>query len=511
MSLRQHIKQLETRLLSYPRVLALLAGATTTLAFSPFHLWFLAVVAPAVLFFVWRRTDVSRFQAGFAYGLGLMGSGVSWLHVSIAQFGDLGWLFPLVITIGFVVIVSLYYGLLGWLVGGFHASGRVELLLVFPAMWVAVEWLRGWFLTGFPWLQLGYSQIDSPLAGYAPVLGTLGVSLVVTVSAGAINLLGEKGGSRRFAIPLLGLVWISGWGLSLQDWTMPSGESLRVALVQGNIPQAEKWAPEMLTPSLVLYAEQTKKHFDRDLIVWPETAVSAFQFQVDEAFIQPLEAEVKRQGADLVFGVVQMDAARERYFNAMVSLGNEQRDSYYKRHLVPFTEYLPLKFLLWPLVDLFTIPMSDFTAGDGKPLMKVGPHLVGMSICYEDAFGNEMIEALPEAAYLINASNDAWFGKSLAPHQHLQIARMRALETGRYLLRSTNTGVSAIIGSKGELLNVSPLLDVDVLTGEIKPMSGSTPFATIGNLFILAIVVLMLIVAFPCGHLRFGRGGTVDR
>lgn len=498
-------KQTVSRMLKSPQLAALLAGALTTLAFAPFHLWPLALAAPALLFYLLTRSDVPGFGTGLAYGLGLMGSGVSWLHVSIAQFGDLGWLFPLVVTIGFVTVIALYYGLFGWLAGRFPVPLRLRLVLVYPALWVAVEWLRGWLFTGFPWLQLGYAMIDTPLAGYAPLLGTLGVSWMTVLSAGLLVATGTAGRHRWVPAALLALVWLGGWGMSQQAWTEPSGDPLRVALVQGNIPQAQKWAPEQLTPSLVLYAEQTKLHFDSDLIVWPETAVSAFQYQVDEPFLVPLEAEVKRQGSHLVFGVVQMDEAREHYFNTMVALGNPERGNYSKHHLVPFTEYLPLKPLLSPLVDLFTIPMSDFTAGSGKPLMQVGPYQAGMSICYEDAFGSEMIRALPEAAYLINASNDAWFGRSLAPHQHLQIARMRALETGRYLLRTTNTGISAIVGPRGELLGTSPLLALDVLTGEIRPMAGATPFSRYGNLAILVLVLLALVVAFPCGHSRFRR------
>lgn len=494
-----------TRLLQYPRLLAFGAGGLTTLAFAPFNLWPLAVVGPALLFLLWMRPGGSGFHTGLAYGLGLMGSGVSWLHVSIAQFGNLGWLFPLVVTLVFVLIVALYYGLLGWLGQRFSSPSRVLLLWIFPALWVLLEWLRGWFLTGFPWLQLGYSQIDSPLAGYSPLLGTLGVSWMLAISAGLLVLLRDAGRVRWLAAAALLLIWLAGWGLSQKAWTTPAGESLRVALVQGNIPQAEKWLPEQLAPSLVTYAQQSKPHLDGDLIVWPETAVSAFQFQVDEAFLQPLEALVKQHATHLVFGVVQMDEQRERYFNAMVALGNEQRDNYHKRHLVPFTEYLPLKSLLWPLVDLFTIPMSDFTAGTGRPLMQVGPYQAGLSICYEDAFGNEMIESLPEAAYLINASNDAWFGRSLAPYQHLQMARMRALETGRYLLRATNTGISAIVGPKGELVSAAPLLEMAVVTGEILPMQGLTPYARFGNLPVLALLVLALIAAFPCSHSRFGR------
>ena len=268
---------------------------------------------------------------------------------------------------------------------------------------------------------------------------------------------------------------------------------------------------EQLLPTLTLYATRTKEHFGDDLILWPETAVSAFEYQVDEPFLQPLEQALQRHGSQLVFGVVQLDPDGKRYYNAMVAMG-DQRDHYRKRHLVPFTEYLPFKSVLSPLVDFFTIPMSDFTPGSkAKPLMQVGQYKVGMSICYEDAFGTESIQAMPEAAYLINASNDAWFGDSLAPHQHLQIARMRALETDRYLLRATNTGISAVIGPKGELLDTAPLLQEAVVETRIQPLSGSTPYGRLGNLPILGLLVLTLVIGFPCGHARFQRSCSTSR
>jgi apolipoprotein N-acyltransferase len=484
-------------LLRAPGVFAMLSGGLTTLAFAPFDLWVLAVLGPMFLFLVWQQTGGASFKSGFFYGFGLLGSGVSWLYVSIAQFGDLGWLFPLIITLGFILFISLYYGLLGWLAARFESVGMVQkLVLIYPSLWILMEWFRGWFLTGFPWLQLGYSQLDSPLAGYAPLLGVLGVSWMVILSAGLLaSLLTGRRGRHWLASALL-LIWLGGWLMEDIEWSRPTGEPISVALIQGNIPQAEKWLPEQLAPSLVLYANLTQMNLDRDLIIWPETAVSAFQFQVEEAFIVPLEKRIREYGTNLVFGVVQMDQQRSNYYNALVSLGNETRDHYYKGHLVPFTEYLPLKAVLWPLVDLFTIPMSDFSARQElKPLMQVGNHSVGMSICYEDAFGSEMIQALPEAAYLINVSNDAWFGDSLAPHQHLQIARMRALETSRYLLRSTNTGVSAIIAPNGRLNEVSPLLKEDVLKGEIVPLSGQTPYAQSGNLAMLLLLVVILILS----------------
>jgi apolipoprotein N-acyltransferase len=494
-----------------PGVIAVLAGILTALSFAPFEIWPLAVAGPALLFWLWLNKPGSGFRLGLLYGLGLMGSGVTWLHVSIAQFGNLGWFFPILVTLVFVLVIALCYGLLGWLSGLFRGDDELKLLAVYPALWVLVEWQREWLFTGFPWLELGHAHIGTPLAGYGPVLGGLGVSWAVALSAGLLLLLIRSQATRWYAAAGLLLLWLGGWGLLQLQWSQPVGAALKVGLIQGNIPQAQKWELDQLLPSLRLYATRTRENLGLDLIVWPETAVSAFQYQVDEPFLQPLEAALKEHGSQLVFGVVQLDEDGQRYYNAMVAMG-DQRDHYHKRHLVPFTEYLPFKSLLWPLVDLFTIPMSDFTPGSRpQPLMQVGQHQVGMSICYEDAFGSEMVQALPEAAYLINASNDAWFGDSLAPHQHLQIARMRALEAERYLLRTTNTGISAIIGPKGELIATSPLLEEHVLKGEVQPLSGSTPYGHFGNLAVLALLSVVLIIGFPCGHARFrdkcGLGG----
>ncbi|MDJ0805378.1 MAG: apolipoprotein N-acyltransferase [Gammaproteobacteria bacterium] len=496
---------------THPGLIAVLAGILTTGAFAPFAIWPLAILGPALLFQLWLKNPGGGFRLGFFFGLGMMGTGVTWLHVSIAQFGNIGWFLPILITLVFVVLMALYYGLLGWLSERFETPDRLKLLGVYPALWVLVEWFRGWFLSGFPWLELGHAQIDTPLAGFGPLLGGLGVSYVTALSAGLGLLVLKPGKARPFAISGLMGIWLSGWGLLQVQWSQQSAEPIEVALVQGNIPQEEKWELDQLVPSLTLYARLTKENLGTDLIVWPETAVSAFQHQVDEAFLQPLEQELKARGTELVFGVVRLGEDGSRYYNSMVSMG-KLRDHYSKRHLVPFTEYLPWKPILTGLVDFFTIPMSDFTPGSKpKPLMRVGEHQVGMSICYEDAFGTEMAEALPEAAYLINASNDAWFGRSLAPHQHLQIARMRALETSRYLLRATNTGISAIVGPDGALLARTPLMQETVLKGEILPMSGITPFARFGNLPILALLSLGLVIGFPCASAKTcGRTGAAD-
>ena len=485
------------------------AGGVTTLAFAPFDLAPLALLGPAVLFHLWQTGTLrSGFLHGWLYGLGLFGTGVSWLHISIDQFGNVGLPLALVITFGFVLGMALLFGIAGWLsvrlaVG--HPAAR--LLLVYPALWVLLEWFRGWVLTGFPWLALGYSQIAWPLDGLAPLLGVYGVSWGVAFSAGALVLVLEESGRRRW-YPLLGaaILWLASWAAGTLVWTQPSGEPLRVSLVQGNVPQEIKWKPEQLLRTLELYLSLTEPHWDSDLIVWPETAVPALAHRVEESFLTPLARLAREQGSEILLGVPVLEPEPDRYYNAMITLGGE-RASYYKRHLVPFGEFLPLKGLLGPLLDWLSIPMSDFSSGDGgkKPLVPLLGHQVGVSICYEDAFGEEVVEALPEAAFLVNASNDAWFGDSLAPHQHLQMARMRARETGRYLLRATNTGISAIIGPRGDLLGRSPSFAPDVLSGEILPLQGMTPYAWIGNAGIVLLALSFLGIGLWLGRAHESR------
>ena len=480
-----------------PAIIAFLTGVSTTLAFAPFSLFPMAIIGPAILF--WLLLKRPCFHIGFLYGLGLMGSGISWLYVSVEQFGNLGTFIPALFTFAFIAFVAQLYGLFGWLCQ--HLGSRLaihNLLLIYPALWVLIEWCRSWLLTGFPWLSVGYSQIDSPLAGFAPILGLLSVSWAVVLSAGLLITVLTTSPKIR-AASLLGLVllWATGEALRSVEWSSSHGKPIKVALIQGNIPQKIKWNPEQLMPTLQLFSDLTMQHKDADLIIWPETAVPGLFSQLDAEFFKPLELLLQESNSNLLLGVVLLDKERQGYQNAMVGLG-ANRAFYTKQHLVPFTEYLPLKPLFGPIVELFSIPMSNFTLHPNwQPTIKLGEYTIGMSICYEDAFGAEMIRALPEADFLVNTSNDAWFGDSLAPHQHLEIARMRALEVGRYLLRGTNTGISAIIGPQGEILHHSPLFEEHVLRGEIRPMSGQTPYSYIGNWGIL----LLLISTLSCGLL----------
>lgn len=487
-------------------LIAFVSGALTVASFAPFSLTPLALSGPALLFLLWLHASPRQaFHLGWGYGCGLLGFGVFWLHISIDQFGNVGTLLAIFITLLFVVSVALLYGLVGWCAG--YMAKRyglvLALLLFFPLLWVLGEWLRGWVFTGFPWLVLGYSQINSPLAGYAPLAGVYGVSWMLLLSAGLLVLLFMGKGYLK-AIALAGALFIWGVGMPLRDvqWTQPAGEPIKVSLIQANIEQEAKWKPENRIATLKLYTDLTRANWDSDLIIWPETAVPAFAHLIEESLLQPLSAEAVEQGSELLIGIPIWNQEGGQYYNAMMSLG-ANRDSYSKRHLVPFGEYMPLKFLLRPLIEWLQIPMSDFTPGGrDTPLLQVAGYPAGISVCYEDVFGEEVIEAMPQAAFLINASNDAWFGDSLAPPQHLEIARMRSLETGRYMLRSTNTGISALIGPHGELLAQSPAFEQHVLSGEIIPMSGTTPYAVIGNWLVISFAIVLLF--FSLLRLRWG-------
>jgi apolipoprotein N-acyltransferase len=475
-------------------LLAFAAGAITVLAFAPFGIGPLAVLSLALLFHLWQGSPSAARCAwlGYVFGLGLMGFGVFWIRISIAQFGGVNAVLATTATLLFVFGMALFFALAGWLAGRVPGHGRIPwLLLGLPAIWVLVEWLRGWLLTGFPWLSLGYGQIDWPLAGYAPVGGVYAVSLAVALSA-ALLLVWR----RPLALAALVLLWGAGFGLRLVDWAEPSGEPVPVSLVQGNIPQEKKWLASMRGPTLDLYLDLTAGVPDSTLVIWPETAVPAFVAEVEDSLLAPLHEAMQAQGRDLLLGIADGDP-RGAYFNAMLSVGSSGRAHYHKRHLVPFGEYLPLDRWVRPVLDFLEIPMSDFTPGDDRsPVITLVGHPAAINICYEDAYASEILRGLPDAAFLVNASNDAWFGDSLAPHQHLEIARMRALETGRYLLRATNTGISAIIDERGGLRGTAPQFEQAVLSGEFVPLQGRTPFVAVGNHGVVILASLMLLAAW---------------
>jgi apolipoprotein N-acyltransferase len=285
------------------------------------------------------------------------------------------------------------------------------------------------------------------------------------------------------------------------SWTQPTGTAFRAAVVQASIPQSIKWEPDLLVSTMEVYWDLTERNLDADLVVWPETAIPGFLHEVRDVLIEPMAQRAREEGTEIVLGIPAMDSETGQYFNALLSIGSRE-DLYAKRHLVPFGEFLPFKSRLGPLVDLFEIPMSDFSRGTAeRPLLAVGGRMAGVSICYEDAFPAQVAQAMPEAEFLINVSNDAWFGDSLAPHQHLEIARMRALENGRYLLRATNTGISAIIDERGRLLGSVPSFVRGDFAADIQPYAGATPYSRLGNGLAIGLAIFLVLIALGVGLL----------
>ena len=488
-----------TLLLILKFIIAFSAGAATVFAFAPFHLYHLAVLGPAVLLLLLLdSTPNLAFRLGWAYGLGLLGVGVFWMHISIDQFGGVGTVLAIIFTLAFIAFIALFYGVMGWLGKKIaRTAGWPAQLVVLTLLWVLLEWLRGWILTGFPWLSLGYSQLGTPLQGYAPLLGVYGVTLAVVASAACFVAVIKSLKTAVPALLILFLVWGSGWLLAQKEWSSASGDAIKVSIIQANFVQGLKWRAETRQPTIDLYRDLTRLEWESDLIVWPETAIPDYYRRLERELFSGLEKEAQQHQSDLLFGIAMWGDKGERYYNSVSSIGSV-RNSYFKRHLVPFGEFMPMRLLLKPLIDYLRIPMSNFAAGEAEqPLIQVLGRKAGVSICYEDAFGAEIIQAMPEAEFLVNVSNDAWFGDSIALPQHLQIARMRSVETARYQLRATNTGISAFISPKGELVSVSPINKEYVLRGEIVPMKGVTVFAQIGNWgVVLLVFVLLLFVSF---------------
>lgn len=469
-------------------------GILTVAGFSPFDIFILPVVTLALLFRLLRHAPGhwAAARIGLAFGLGMFGAGVHWVYVSLHDFGGMPMPVALLATGLFCTVLALFPALAGALQGRIGGTPTRRFLLVLPALWVGGEWVRGWLFTGFPWLAVGYSQAPhSPLAGFAALLGVYGVSLTVAVSAGALALLLEIPPRRRLAYGLLAALWLGGWALKEVAWTQPQGEPVTVSLLQGNIPQELKWRADKTVATLKLYRDLALGSRAR-LIVMPETALPLFLDQIPRPYYESLAGHAAALGGDVVVGVPEFDG--ERYFNAVLAFGAEPVQIYRKVHLVPFGEFVPLKpFGPWLVHQVLHIPLDDFARGaeNQAPLRAAGQKLA-MAVCYEDVFGEEMIRSLPAATMLVNISNDAWFGVSVAPWQHLQIARMRALESGRFMLRATNTGVTAILDQHGETVKLAPQAEITRLDGVAQGFGGATPYVRGGNLSLLALLVPML-------------------
>ncbi|MGZ8196259.1 MAG: apolipoprotein N-acyltransferase [Methylosarcina sp.] len=477
-----------------------LAGLLFTLSFSPFEYHYASLLA----FFFPTATCLKlkpgrAFFRGYLFGLGLFGLGVSWVFVSIHHFGGAPVSVSILLTSLFVAFWALFPATAVLLTTLLPLKSENYKILAFPFIWILIEYARGnWVLNGFPWLQIAYSQMEGPLAGYIPIVGSYGTGLIEVITVSLLFILVKTRKRILLISGVLLIVWGTGLGLKSVNWTHQIGAPLRVSLIQGNISQDQKWRPEYRESTLQRYKSMTEQHWDSDVIVWPETSIPAYLDEVEDFFIVPLSREAKRHNTDLIVSVPVHGASESEKYNAVITLGKKE-GIYRKVHLLPFGEYLPWQPLSGFLVNSLKIRLGTFTPGAiNQLLMTAGGYPFITSICYEDVFSERVRTGLPEGAYLVNVANDGWFGNSIEPHQHMQIARMRAMETGRFLLRATNTGLTGIVAPDGKIKNQAPLFNAVVLNGEISPMGGITPYAQWGDLPIICLIAfaLGLIVIF---------------
>lgn len=469
----------------------LFAGLIFPFAFAPYNLPYLAF--PLISLFLLstlNQTNRRSFWRGWLFGFGQFVVAFSWIFHSVHTFGHA----PAVVAVAMIVLLAAYCalfpGLAAYLTQRFFNKNKIVFLLIgFPLMWALTEWLRGYLFTGFPWLSLGTSQVDTSLAYFAPVFGALGIGAIMFVVAGLILFSVLEPYKTKYSVPAIVAFFIVGQLLSFVNWSQPVSDNLKVSLLQLSVTQDQKWRAEVKSPSMRWYYQQTKLLADSDIVVWPETAIPSFISRV-KPYWNKVKKVAEKNDTTVLAGVFMRNQETGRYYNSVVST---EGDFYQKKHLVPLGEYMPFRSLFKVVREYFRFPMSNIESGaDDQTLMKVAGYAIGTSICFEDVFDRSIRESLPEANILVNVSNDAWFKRTAEPFQHHQIARVRALESARYLVRSTNTGVSAIIGPKGEELVTSELFERTVISGDIKAMSGTTPYVFWGNypLIILALVVL---------------------
>jgi apolipoprotein N-acyltransferase len=480
------------------RALFFSLGCLFTAVFEPAGLW---PLAPALLLpFLYVSLKLPARTAAiyaFCFGLGMFLCGTYWIYLSVTGPGNAAWWIGVFLVIVLTLIMAGYLALTAWLINRLANGNAWYLLAVAPTCWVFIEWLRGWLFSGFPWMSLGYSQIDTALAGWAPLLGVYGVSLLLVVSVASLLIaILERGRRRLLAIAVVLLPWIVGAGLSTLQWTQADGEVINTTLIQAGVPQERKWLAEEREPTKDFYRERTQGAADSKLVIWPEVAIPSVSDR-EETYIRSLQQISQRNAQTIVFGILEREyvsANESRIYNSVIAINGQQREVYRKRHLVPFGEYFPVPSFVRNWMRMMSLPFSDLTPGaDEQALLSTaGGTRLTVAICYEDSYGAEMLYAMPEAGLIVNVSNDAWFGDSIAPHQHLQIARMRSLEVGRESVRATNTGISAFIDARGRVRATGAQFEAVEMSMDVQPRSGMTPYARFGNWPVISLCLLVI-------------------
>ncbi|MGB1322312.1 MAG: apolipoprotein N-acyltransferase [Vibrio gallaecicus] len=484
---------------------AVFVGALTTLAFAPYQIWPIAILSPALLLFLINNQSArSALWIGYAWGFGQFASGISWVYVSIDGFGGMPLaanLFLMALLVGYLAI---YSGLFSWGLNRYFPSNNLSrFFLAAPALWLITDWLRGWVMTGFPWLWLGYSQIDAPMGSFAPIGGVELITLAIIISASAITYSAINKSWSLLLIPMV--ILSTGFGIRNVEWVTPNPEkTTSVALIQGNVDQDLKWLPSQRWPTIMKYTDASRQNWDADIIIWPEAAIPAFELEIP-SFLSNLDSAAKMNNSAIITGVLNQ-SDDSKYYNSILSLGvnpygdytYDPNERYHKHHLLPFGEFVPFEDILRPLAPFFNLPMSSFSRGNfvQQNVVANGRHLAP-ALCYEIIFNEQVRQNITDDTdFILTLSNDAWFGRSIGPLQHMEIARMRALELGKPLIRSTNNGVTAVTDHKGKIIEQVPQFETAILKAELTSTDGQTPYRIVGTWPLYILVALSMVIAF---------------
>jgi apolipoprotein N-acyltransferase len=470
--------------------MTLLIGALLPLAFAPLGWYLLALIIPGLYEkYVFQSKHPAR--TGFLFGLGFFGVGVSWVYVSIHDYSDTPQILALLITAGFVCALATVLACSAWIYRRLKPTTLTQRLMIFPALWALTEAFRGWFLTGFPWLYLGDTAVDSVLRDYLPIMGVFGVSWLIVLTSMIIMQLRIQPYWPKF-ISLFCIATL-GYGLSQISWTKPTGDTYQVSLIQGNIPQLLKWDPEQANAHFEVYYDLTKSVIDSDIIIWPEATLPV-PMPYATPYMDALIALTEQHHNALLIGELY-SAGEEGFLNSAQAVGDGSH-RYDKKHLVPFGEYLPFYDQLGPILEDLRLPTPTTIPGTSDQIpLKLKKWQAAVMICYEIAYPMLTLNSAQDSNVLITISNDTWFGNSIGPQQHFQIARTRAIEAGRYLIRATNNGITGFIGPDGQILSQAPQFVATTLTGTVPGMQGRTPLMIYGHLTILLLLLLMVAIS----------------
>ncbi len=478
-------------------------GAIGPLGFSPFNFWPVSLGAIALFIFILNSVNTSKhfFFLAFAFALGYYGTGVSWVYISIHQFGSAPVPLAVLMTALFVAFVALVFALPFYTLTWFKPKLRA--LIGIPLIWVLSEWIRTWFLTCIRDRLTGYSHIDTALFGWAPIGGVLLISLWSLLSSSVITSLFYRHYSaqqKALLVSLVSAIWLGGYALQGVQWTQSVDEKISVGLVQPNIPQDLRWAPEYQDIIKERLHSLSEPLWTNDWIIWPEAAVpNVYHASLD--FLEETKTLARKHNSTVVTGVLydeprDSNQQRQKYFNSIIGIGDSE-GIYHKQRLVPFGEYVPLEALIRGLIEFFDLPFSVISSGQsGQNNLRLGAYELANAICYEIAYPALVATQAKQAHVLLTVSNDAWFGDSIGPLQHFQMVRMRAAEIGRYIIRGTNNGVSAIIQPDGNILVDSEQFIMTHLSGHVIPMEGTTPYMWWKNYLVLSLLIMMFMMNF---------------